>query len=98
MQLKHEAMIGRHPAAERFDQLVARRFDPSIRQLRKPYRISLAGDAKIGSNTPSFIQGGSAEGRRGTLDKDAPIHRAAHHTATIAIPMLGGLYQHYVRT
>ena len=33
------------------------------------------------------------------FDKDAPIHRAAHHTGTIvAIPMLGGLHHHYVRT
>jgi hypothetical protein len=33
------------------------------------------------------------------LDKDAPIHRTAHHTGTIvAIPMLGGLHHHHVRT
>jgi len=33
-----------------------------------------------------------------SLDKDAPIHRAPCLTGTIAsVPMLGGLYHHYVR-
>jgi len=33
-----------------------------------------------------------------SLDKDAPIHRAARHAGTIvAIPMLGGLHHHCVR-
>jgi transposase InsO family protein len=33
-----------------------------------------------------------------SLDKDAPIHRAAHRTGTVeAIPILGGLHHHYVR-
>jgi transposase InsO family protein len=34
-----------------------------------------------------------------SLDKDAPFHRAAHCAGPIvAIPILGGLHHHYVRT
>ena len=56
MQLDHEAVMGRHAAVERVDQLRPGGFQPALREVRQPLRVGLAGDERLENRAPAGPQ------------------------------------------
>jgi hypothetical protein len=54
VEVQQEAMMVRHPPAERLPQLLGRSLDPPIRQRRQLDRIGLAGNQSLDHRPPAL--------------------------------------------